>query len=119
MIDLWATWAKPCKKFMIHLDKFHQKYSEQGFKVLMINQDTPRSMGKVKSYIRSMDHQFHVSLDPNKQIATKLNGLIMPTLILVGKDGVIQWRHQGYMPGEEKEIETQIRSVLGLESAES
>ena len=119
MIDFWATWCKPCKKVMIHLDKFHQKYSEQGFKVLMINQDTPRSMGKVKSYIRSMDHQFHVSLDPNKQIATKLNGLIMPTLILVGKDGVIQWRHQGYMPGEEKEIEAQIRSVLGLESTES
>ena len=119
MLDFWATWCKPCEKVMIHLDKFHQKYSEQGFKVLMVNQDTPRSMGKVKSYIRSKDHQFNVGLDPNKQIATKLNGLLMPTLNLVSKDGVIQWRHQGYMPGEEKEIEAQIRSVLGLESTES
>ena len=119
MVNFWATWCKPCEKVMIHLDKFHQKYSEQGFKVLMVNQDTPRSMGKVKSFIRSKDHQFNVGLDPNKQIATKLNGLLMPTLILVSKDGVIQWRHQGYMPGEEKEIEAQIRSVLGLESTES
>ena len=29
----------------------------------------------------------------------------MPTLILVDTDGTILWRHQGYMPGEEAEIE--------------
>ena len=28
----------------------------------------------------------------------------MPNLILIRQDGTIQWRHQGYMPGEEKEI---------------
>ncbi|MBT3518449.1 MAG: TlpA family protein disulfide reductase, partial [Candidatus Marinimicrobia bacterium] len=83
MIDFWATWCKPCKKVMRYLDQYHQEYSEQGFKVLMINQDTPRSMGKVKSYIRSQKHEFIVALDPNQQIAKKLNGQVMPTLILV------------------------------------
>ena len=80
----------------------------------MINQDTPRSMGKVRSYIRSQKYQFLVGLDPNQKIAQKLNGMIMPTLILINKNGQITWRHQGYMPGEEVEIERQIRLVLGL-----
>ena len=112
MIDFWATWCVPCKKVMKHLDEYHQKYSESGFQVLMINQDTPRSIGKVKSYIRSQKHQFLVSLDPNKAIAKKLNGLIMPTLILVDKGGVVIWRHQGYVPGEEVEIEKQIKDLI-------
>ncbi len=112
MIDFWATWCVPCKKVMKHLNEYHQKYSENGFQVLMINQDTPRSIGKVKSYIRSQKHQFLVSLDPNKAIAKKLNGLIMPTLILVDKGGAVIWRHQGYVPGEEVEIEKQIKDLI-------
>ncbi len=114
LIDFWATWCKPCKKVMKHLDRYDTMYSDKGFKVLMINQDTPRSMGKVRSYIRSQKYQFLVGLDPNQKIAQKLNGMIMPTLILINKNGQITWRHQGYMPGEEVEIERQIRLVLGL-----
>jgi thiol-disulfide isomerase/thioredoxin len=112
MIDFWATWCVPCKKVMKFLDQYHQDYSDKGFKVLMINQDTPRSIGKVKSYIRSQNHQFLVSLDPNKALAKKLNGLVMPTLILVDKGGAIKWRHQGYIPGEEVEIQKQIEDLI-------
>jgi len=116
LIDFWATWCKPCKKVMKHLNQYHLDYANKGFKVLMINQDSPRSMGKVKTFIRSKKFDFLIGLDPNQKLAKKLNGLIMPTLILVAQDGTIQWRHQGYMPGEEKEIEYQIRLLLGLES---
>ena len=52
-------------------------------------------------------------MDPNKVLSKKLNGMIMPTLILVDKDGIIKWRHQGYVAGEELEIEKQIKQVLG------
>ena len=82
----------------------------------MINQDTPRSLGKVKSYINSKNYDFLVSIDPNQQIAKKLNGQIMPNLILINQDGTIQWRHQGYMPGEEIEIKEQIDILLAENS---
>jgi len=119
MIDFWATWCKPCKKVMKFLDQYHQDYADRGFKVLMINQDTPRSLGKVKSYIRSQNHQFIVGLDPNQKIAQKLNGMVMPTLILVDKGGEIKWRHQGYIPGDEVEIEKQIKSLIDNYSFDS
>ena len=112
MIDFWATWCVPCKRVMKYLDQYHQDYEEQGFKVLMINQDTPRSLGKVKSYVVSQDYQFYVGLDPNKTIAKKLNGMVMPTLILVDKGGEVKWRHQGYIAGEEVEINKQIKLLL-------
>ena len=112
MIDFWATWCVPCKKVMKYLDQYHQDYNEQGFKVLMINQDTPRSLAKVKSYVRAQDYQFFVGLDPSKTIARKLNGMVMPTLILVDKGGKVKWRHQGFIPGEEVEIYNQIKLLL-------
>jgi thiol-disulfide isomerase/thioredoxin len=112
MIDFWATWCVPCKKVMKFLDQYHQEYAEQDFKVLMINTDSPRSMAKVKSYVRSQQYQFIVGLDPNKMISKKLNGMVMPTLILVDKGGEVKWRHTGYTPGEEAEIKKQIKTLL-------
>ena len=112
MIDFWATWCVPCKKVMKFLDEYHQEFEEDGFKVLMINTDTPRSVGKVKSYVRAQDYQFLIGMDPNKTISRKLNGMVMPTLILVDKGGEVKWRHQGYLPGEEVEIKNQIEKLI-------
>ena len=112
MIDFWATWCVPCKKVMKFLNQYHTDYAKDNFKVLMINTDSPRSLGKVKTYIKSQDFSFNVGMDPNKVISKKLNGMVMPTLILVEKGGRVRWRHQGYVAGEEVEIEKQIRQVL-------
>ena len=79
----------------------------------MMNTDSPRSLGKVKSYLRSQDYKFLIGMDPNKVISKKLNGMVMPTIILVDKGGVIKWRHQGFISGEEVDIENQIKTILG------
>lgn len=112
LIDFWATWCVPCKKEMKYLDQFHREYAKDGFQVLTINQDTPRSLSKVKSYIRSKKYKFLVAVDPNQQIANKLNAVVLPTTIMVDQKGNVTWRHQGYLPGDEKEIEKQIIAVL-------
>ena len=112
MIDFWATWCVPCKKVMKFLNVYHQEFEEEKFKVLMINTDSPRSVSKVKSYVRSQDYKFFIGMDPNKSISKKLNGLVMPTLILVDKGGEVVWRHQGYLPGEEVDIKNQIQILV-------
>ena len=112
LIDFWATWCLPCIKVMKYLNQYHEKYADDNFKVLMINTDTPRSLGKVRGYIKSKNYSFNVGMDPNKVLSKKLNGMTMPTLILVDKGGIIKWRHQGYVAGEEIEIEKQIKQVL-------
>ena len=112
LVNFWATWCAPCKKEMIHLDKFHQKYKDQGFKVVCISTDSPKSMSKVKSYIRSKKHQFIVGLDPNQQIAQKMNAILMPTSLIINQKREVVWFHQGYLPGDEIEIEEQILHVL-------
>ena len=114
LVDFWATWCAPCKKEMIFLEEFHQKYNEYGFRVLAISTDSPKSMSKVKSYIRAKKHTFMVGLDPNQEIAKKMNALLMPTTLILSKDRKVSWYHQGFIPGDEKEIEVQIRAVLEL-----
>ena len=112
LVSFWATWCAPCKKEMIFLEEFHQKYNENSFRVLAISTDSPKSMSKVKSYIRAKKHTFLVGIDPNQEIAKKMNALLMPTTLILNKDRKVSWYHQGFIPGDEKEIEAQIRAVL-------
>ena len=118
LIDFWATWCVPCKKLMKYLNQYHQEYRNEGFKVLMINTDSPRSIGKVKSYIKSQNYKFFVGVDPNKVISKKLNSIVMPTTILINQSGDIVWRHQGYIKGEEIQIKKQIESLLNKKYGE-
>ena len=104
IIDFWATWCSPCKKLMKHLDKFHKHFNEYGLNVLAVSTDTPRSMGKVKSFIRSNKYDFLVGLDPNQQVMKKCKAEIMPTTIILNQDGDVIYRHQGYYPGDEDKI---------------
>ena len=115
LVSFWATWCAPCKKEMIFLEEFHQKYNENSFRVLAISTDSPKSMSKVKSYIRAKKYTFLVGIDPNQEIAKKMNALLMPTTLILNKDRKVFWYHQGFIPGDEKEIEAQIRAVLYLD----
>ena len=115
LVSFWATWCAPCKKEMIFLEEFHQKYNVNSFRVLAISTDSPKSMSKVKSYIRAKKHTFLVGIDPNQEIAKKMNALLMPTTLILNKDRKVSWYHQGFIPGDEKDIEAQIRAVLYLD----
>ena len=114
LVEFWATWCAPCKKEMVFLEEFHKKYSDKGFRVLAISTDSPKSMSKIKSYIRAKKHTFLVGLDPNQEVAKKMNAMVMPTVLLIDKDRKVSWFHQGFVPGDEKEIEAQILKLLDV-----
>ena len=112
LINFWATWCGPCKKEMLHLDRLSKAYKQKNLSILSISIDTQRSLSEVKRFIRSKRYDFDVFIDPNQQIFKKLNGNIMPTNMLIDKNGQVVWMHYGYMPGDEKIMEKEIVQLL-------
>ena len=114
LINFWATWCSPCKKEMVYLDKFERKYKDEGLSILSISVDSQKSLSHVRSYIRANDYIYDVFLDPNRQVFKKLNGNLMPTNVLIDTDGKVLWRHYGYIPGDEENMDLQLRSALNI-----
>jgi len=110
MINFWATWCAPCKKEMRYLDKFQKKYDT--ITILAISEDKTRSFSRIKSLMKSNNYDFVVGLDPNAQIFKKLGAQVVPTSILIDMDRNLLWRHQGYLPGDEKIMEREIEKAL-------
>ena len=111
-LTFWALWCEPCKQEIRALQGIVRKHADKPFTVLAVNQDAPKSMARVRAYVKSQGYTFPVILDPNAQIFQAFNGQEMPFSVLIDRDGrVVSWR-TGYLPGDDREIEEAILTLL-------
>lgn len=104
IIEFWATWCKPCKKFLKRLNGIYLKH-KKNIIVLAVSIDEPSAHTMVNSYIKGRGFEFTVLLDPDNNVARIVNpSLKIPFTLIIDKSGEIKYTHTGYIPGIEKEI---------------
>lgn len=112
LVTFWALWCVPCKQELRHLRTIYNKYHDKGFNILSLNQDSPKSVSKVRAYIASQRIKFYVGLDPDFQYMQKLNGQSIPYSLLFDRKGDIVYKQVGYLPGDEVKLENKIEELL-------
>ena len=112
VIQFWAIWCSPCKKEMYYLDKIQDKYKDSGVNVICINTDNLKSVPKAKAYVRQKKYDLLIAADPSSQIFKKLNASVMPTTLIMDKNGKIVYTKEGYMVGDEKKVEAALKLLL-------
>jgi thiol-disulfide isomerase/thioredoxin len=115
LVSFWATWCTPCKGEMPHLQAFHEAYAKDGLVIVSIALDGPDTAAEVAPYIRKQGYTFPVLVDQHGDLAQTLNPTSSaPFAILVGRDGRVVRRFEGFQPSEAKALEAELRSLLGL-----
>ncbi len=112
MISFWATWCSPCKEEMKKMQPIYEKYKNQGFTYLAVNQDNQKSISKVKSFINANNYSFPVVLDLDKHVFEDYNGIGLPYSLIIDKNKNIIAKHLGYITGDEIKIEKEIQDAL-------
>ncbi len=112
VLSFWFLACEPCKKEMVYLDLYNEKYSKYGFNIVSINTDNSRSFSRVKPFVNSKKYSFKVLSDPRSLFFRKVGGLVCPYTVIVNANGEIVNTHMGYNPGDEKELEKEIVSLL-------
>lgn len=89
LVNLWATWCPPCKKEMPTLQAYHNKYKDDGFAVIAINDGDPEP--DVLQFVKDYQLTFPVWLDPT-YIATEqaFKTLNLPTSFVIDRDGTVR-----------------------------
>jgi cytochrome c biogenesis protein CcmG, thiol:disulfide interchange protein DsbE len=92
LVNLWATWCPPCKEEMPALQTLYNKYRDQGFVVIAINDGDPTA--DVLQFVKDYRLTFPVWLDPT-YIATEqaFKTLNLPSSFVIDRNGTIrlQW----------------------------
>ena len=95
---------------------------EKGLNVLAVTIDSPKSQSRVKPFIQGRKFTFPVVMDGSQDVFRKLQGKgSIPYVVILDAEGNIRYRHTGYRPGDEKELERVVLELLeegGTESDE-
>jgi len=118
LLNFWATYCVPCRKEMPLLNALHEKYEDDNVQVVGIAIDDSRTVSRVKPLIKSLKLDYPVYLDTEQKLYKHFNTKAMPFSILVAPGGAVIWEHTGYVPGDEYEMEEQIKAFLADEIKE-
>jgi peroxiredoxin len=115
LVDFWATYCQPCLLELPHLDELYRKYKGHGFVVLAVSIDEAALGSRVRVEAAKLRLSFPILLDPETEVVSRYNPRsTAPYSVLLGRDGRILSRREGYTVAERGTVETEVRSALNL-----
>jgi cytochrome c biogenesis protein CcmG/thiol:disulfide interchange protein DsbE len=112
LLNVWATWCGPCRFEIPELQKMYEKNSSRGFKVVGVSVDEGDDK-EVKQFVTEQKMTYPVALDPDGRIANLLQTTVLPTTLLIDRNGKIVWREVGAIPAGEPTLAKALETALG------
>ena len=89
LVNMWATWCAPCIHEMPHLVEMQNKYRDQGFEVIGLNQDD-EDAELIKSFAAKQKLNYQLGWSDSALYSefvkiTRLSGI--PQTILINREG--------------------------------
>lgn len=112
VISFWATWCSPCKKELDAIKDYYEDWQkEYDMELVAISVDDTRTAAKIPAMIEEKGWEYRVLHDSNKEFQQTANVTSVPHTILLDQKGNIVFEHVGYNPGDELELEEQIKAL--------
>ena len=109
-LDFWASWCVPCRQSFPFMNDMHEKYSEDGLKVVAINLDTERD--KAKRFLKIIPADFTIAYDPSGKVPEFYQLSVVPSLYLINREGKIVYKHSGFRSSQSEKLESKIQQLL-------
>jgi peroxiredoxin len=98
LIDFWATWCGPCHAQAAILKQLHEEFEAKGVRFLAISLGEPEEI--VREFVAERPYPYPVLIDPEDQLSLDLGIYVLPTIMVVDREGVIAYLEPGVSTGE-------------------
>jgi len=85
LLDFWATWCGPCRRWLPIVEKAHRDYAAKGLSVFAVNEREPES--KVRAYLGKQKLDLPVLMDRSGAVGSTYRASSIPLTVVVGRDG--------------------------------
>lgn len=112
VINFWATWCNPCKKELDTIKDLYEEWQEEyDVEIIAISIDNAGTLRKVKPMVGQRGWKYSVYTDEEGDLMRALNFQTIPQTFLLDKDKNIVYSHNGYVAGDEEDLEDEIRKI--------
>jgi peroxiredoxin len=115
LLDIWATWCDPCRESLPAYDELYRSLAPRGLAVVAVSVDEHDS--DVTKFLREHPVGVTVLRDPEATLAEAMHLRTMPTSFVVGRDGTVRARHEGFRRGDKERLRSELERLLAAEPA--
>lgn len=112
LINVWATWCKPCRNEMPELARLHREYGPRGFSVVGVSTDPVRKEPEVRSMVEELELPFPILLDPDMETTHDWGVDGYPTSFVIDAEGGVRLRRDGIIYEHDEAVADTINEAL-------
>lgn len=112
LLNVWATWCKPCREEIPALDSLHREFGPRGFRVVGVSIDVITDTMEIAGFARALGASYDLWLDPDDKVSTTFRAIGVPSTALIDRHGVLRWRHMGPVRAKDPALRALLDSVL-------
>jgi cytochrome c biogenesis protein CcmG/thiol:disulfide interchange protein DsbE len=113
LVNVWATWCGPCQEETPALQDLYGKDQKRGLEIAGISVDSAGSEKAVGDFISIHRMTYPIYLDPDGRSTTLLHTSVLPTSVLLDRDGIVRWVHVGAIRAADPDFDAALEKSLG------
>ena len=110
VVDFWASWCAPCKRSFPWWNEMQTKYGARGLQVVAVNVDKERA--DADAFLARNSSRVALTFDAEGETPKRFQVKAMPTSVLIGSDGRVLLRHEGFRDDDRAALEAAIVAAL-------
>lgn len=99
LIDVFATWCPPCRDELAALATIAPRLERSGIDIRGIDQ--AESSIQVEAAVRAYGIRYPVFVDPGDDASWVSTARVIPTTILLDRQGIVRFVHAGPLTGSQ------------------
>jgi len=112
LLNIWATWCKPCREEIPALEALHQRHASDGLLVAGVSIDQPGESEKIASFANALGVTYTLWHDSDDKVSTTFLAIGVPASYLIDRGGVLRWRHVGPVKEDDPSLNEALRAAL-------
>jgi thiol-disulfide isomerase/thioredoxin len=110
-LNVWATWCGPCRFETPELQALQNQYAASGLKVIGVSVDEGDTAA-VKTFVAEQKITYAIAVDPEGRIANIVQTTVLPTSLLIDRNGKIVWRQIGAIMPNDTKLKTAVEKAV-------
>lgn len=112
VLNIWATWCRPCRTEIPELQALHERFAERGLELVGVSVDNSGSEEDIKTFMQEFRMTFPVWKDPDERVSTRFLTVGVPTTFLIDREGVLRFKHIGPIAPGDSALRLAIEKAL-------
>lgn len=112
LLNVWATWCKPCRQEIPALDSLHREFAARGLLVAGVSIDVIDDTARIAGFARELGASYALWLDPDDRVSNTFRAIGVPSTYLIDREGVLRWQHMGAVTATDAKLRAVLDSAL-------